>query len=199
MIAIAPRTKWACGAAGSALPWHGRGRRFDPDQVHHFQLLADTPLFSLVSFGVTVPEILLLSLKTLGAIPTRSTIFSTTCRYPYLQLDLIWLQNAVTASFVWKRSLARSRSGPPSFGTNASLALFGVLTPVLAKHSKSFSLVDCISVGVLLFIHGPGFKRRQEGGIFVPLLPDEAVWLGFAGTTERPNAVRISLEDINAV
>jgi hypothetical protein len=21
---------WACGA----LPWHGRGRRFDPDQVH---------------------------------------------------------------------------------------------------------------------------------------------------------------------
>lgn len=26
----------ACGAAGSALPWHGRGRRFDPDQVHQF-------------------------------------------------------------------------------------------------------------------------------------------------------------------
>ena len=25
---------WACGAAGSALPWHGRGHRFDPDQVH---------------------------------------------------------------------------------------------------------------------------------------------------------------------
>src|SRR5689334_6505222 len=30
--------KWACGAAGSALPWHGRGRRFDPDQVHQIQL-----------------------------------------------------------------------------------------------------------------------------------------------------------------
>ena len=30
-----PPQKWACGAAGSALPWHGRGRRFDPDQVHH--------------------------------------------------------------------------------------------------------------------------------------------------------------------
>src|SRR3954465_8885710 len=28
---------WACGAAGSALPWHGRGRRFDPDQVHQSQ------------------------------------------------------------------------------------------------------------------------------------------------------------------
>src|SRR5438270_8293993 len=29
---------------GSALPWHGRGRRFDPDQVHHlFNNLADPP------------------------------------------------------------------------------------------------------------------------------------------------------------
>jgi len=26
--------EWACGAVGSALPWHGRGHRFDPDQVH---------------------------------------------------------------------------------------------------------------------------------------------------------------------
>src|SRR5271165_2011312 len=32
-MAFLPR-KWACGAAGSALPWHGRGRRFDPGQVH---------------------------------------------------------------------------------------------------------------------------------------------------------------------
>ena len=30
-----PSPEWACGAAGSALPWHGRGHRFDPDQVHH--------------------------------------------------------------------------------------------------------------------------------------------------------------------
>jgi hypothetical protein len=28
------------------------------------------------------------------------------------------------------------------------LAIGGVFTPVLAKHSKSFSLIDCISVGV---------------------------------------------------
>ena len=28
------RPKWACGAVGSALPWHGRGRRFEPVQVH---------------------------------------------------------------------------------------------------------------------------------------------------------------------
>ena len=25
---------WACGAAGSALPWHGRGRRFDPHRPY---------------------------------------------------------------------------------------------------------------------------------------------------------------------
>ena len=36
---------WACGAAGSALPWHGRGHRFDPDQVHQSnqQLRAHIP------------------------------------------------------------------------------------------------------------------------------------------------------------
>ena len=34
--AFAFSQQWACGAAGSALPWHGRGRRFDPGQVHHF-------------------------------------------------------------------------------------------------------------------------------------------------------------------
>ena len=43
--------KWACGAAGSALPWHGRGRRFDPDQVHHFQVFTAFPFSSLVAFG----------------------------------------------------------------------------------------------------------------------------------------------------
>src|ERR1700730_19433415 len=30
------RALWACGAVGSALPWHGRGRRFEPDQVHQY-------------------------------------------------------------------------------------------------------------------------------------------------------------------
>ena len=42
---------WACGAAGSALPWHGRGHRFDPDQVHQlssppWRQLAPILLFS---------------------------------------------------------------------------------------------------------------------------------------------------------
>src|ERR1700722_2738842 len=37
--------EWACGAAGSALPWHGRGHRFDPDQVHQlFQAFRSTSL-----------------------------------------------------------------------------------------------------------------------------------------------------------
>ena len=33
-----PSQEWACGAAGSALPWHGRGHRFDPGQVHQYIL-----------------------------------------------------------------------------------------------------------------------------------------------------------------
>ena len=67
------------------VPWHGRGRRFDPDQVHHFQLLADTPLFSLVSFGVT-RQTLPFPLKTPGAIPIRSTIFQLLADSPISSL-----------------------------------------------------------------------------------------------------------------
>lgn len=33
-------------------------------------------------------------------------------------------------------------------GTESGNVVLGVFTPVLAKHSKSFSLIDCISVGV---------------------------------------------------
>jgi hypothetical protein len=51
---------------------------------------------------------------------------------------------------VW---LARSRFNPrlPSDHQRVAcsdMALSGVFTPVLAKHSKSLSLIDCISVGV---------------------------------------------------
>ena len=35
-----------------------------------------------------------------------------------------------------------------SFLPRTSFAFLGAFTPVLAKHSKSFSLVDCLSVGV---------------------------------------------------
>ena len=40
------RVEWACGAVGSALPWHGRGRRFEPDQVHQVSN------FSTESYGL---------------------------------------------------------------------------------------------------------------------------------------------------
>jgi hypothetical protein len=40
---------WACGAAGSALPWHGRGHRFDPGQVHQINSLRIKELQSPVS------------------------------------------------------------------------------------------------------------------------------------------------------
>jgi len=35
-----------------------------------------------------------------------------------------------------------------SYLSFVALAIVGAFTPVLAKHSKSFSLIDCISVGV---------------------------------------------------
>ena len=37
----------------------------------------------------------------------------------------------------------------------------GVFTPVLAKHSKSFSLIDCISVGVDRMQRNFGPVRKQ--------------------------------------
>ena len=46
-----PLSTWACGAAGSALPWHGRGHRFDPDQVHQItQQLSGPPPNCLPAF-----------------------------------------------------------------------------------------------------------------------------------------------------
>src|SRR6266481_7866389 len=46
---------WACGAAGSALPWHGRGRRFDPDQVH--QTSHDNPAPNALKRGRISPTL----------------------------------------------------------------------------------------------------------------------------------------------
>ena len=47
-------------------------------------------------------------------------------------------------SFVPKSASAEVASRAPRIGDIVP----GVFTPVLAKHSKSFSLIDCISVGV---------------------------------------------------
>lgn len=37
------REYWAVGAVGSALPWHGRGHRFEPGTVHHPQIVSVSP------------------------------------------------------------------------------------------------------------------------------------------------------------
>jgi hypothetical protein len=54
---------WACGAAGSALPWHGRGRRFGPDQIHQIsavharcQSRLHSLLFLLYALSATAPS-----------------------------------------------------------------------------------------------------------------------------------------------
>ena len=41
----------------------------------------------------------------------------------------------------------------------------GVFTPVLAKHSKSFSLIDCISVGVDRMQRNFEPMRKQGGSL----------------------------------
>ena len=48
-----------------------------------------------------------------------------------------------SSRFVGNSTLGLLQGGPSS----VILAIAGVFTPILAKHSKSFSLIDCISVG----------------------------------------------------
>jgi hypothetical protein len=40
---------------------------------------------------------------------------------------------------------------------------------------------------------------RTAGGVFVPVLPEEAIWLGFATSSGQPNAVQVELGDVNVV
>jgi hypothetical protein len=64
------------------------------------------------------------------------------------------VQRGADASLDWTfRSLGRNSSGILAAFSPARAECFcrivpGAFTPVLAKHSKSFSLIDCISVGV---------------------------------------------------
>jgi hypothetical protein len=39
---------WACGAVGSALPWHGRGQGFESLQVHQSQSIRSRPPVSAI-------------------------------------------------------------------------------------------------------------------------------------------------------
>jgi len=62
-----------------------------------------------------------------------------------------WSENATRSygdqrSNPSRRHSAFTRQRPPVGGLGNIVS--GVFTPVLAKHSKSFSLIDCISVGV---------------------------------------------------
>ena len=72
---------------------------------------------------------------------------SPAVRYSQVILPVGCARSALGCSSA-KRSRSRLRenrtSGHPKFGNITT----GVFTPVLAKHSKSFSLIDCISVGV---------------------------------------------------
>ena len=61
------------------------------------------------------------------------------------------------------QSTARLRSG----AERSNMAFAGDFAPVLAKHSKSFSLVDCISVGV---------DRMQRN--FDPMRKQVEAWQG---------------------
>ena len=50
----------------------------------------------------------------------------------------------------------------------SNMAFAGDFTPVLAKHSKSFSLIDCISVGVDRMHHLRSVCRGQTGSSQAP-------------------------------
>jgi hypothetical protein len=40
---------------------------------------------------------------------------------------------------------------------------------------------------------------QAMSGVFLPLLPEEAIWLGFSASSEQPSAVQIELARVNAV
>src|ERR1039457_6058724 len=67
---------------GSALPWHGRGRRFDPDQVHQLNQLLNS--FNSLQLGSILAANFQWPAKTASLFP-----FSTaTCRTGFLVLKL---------------------------------------------------------------------------------------------------------------
>jgi hypothetical protein len=59
----------------------------------------------------------------------------------------------------------------------------GAFTPVLAKHSKSFSLIDCVSVGVDRMQRNFGAMRKQVEALQRSELTD--VTVSFAKTRSR--------------
>ena len=87
---------WACGAVGSALPWHGRGQGFESLQVHQFNpMLPIAHLLVGFLFGVDLryphhfssrgkcdfSQSSLISRPSPGPSGTGKTLFRTTGRY----------------------------------------------------------------------------------------------------------------------
>ena len=59
---------WACGAVGSALPWHGRGREFESHQVHQtLQALTRLPRCLTSPKSRTIPAFQSLNRSSGGA------------------------------------------------------------------------------------------------------------------------------------
>src|ERR1017187_1170212 len=86
---------WACGAAGSALPWHGRGHRFDPDQVHQ-ATLSESMTYrtkisaALVQFGVNWCQFFFLLVCRETRLPTWPRLAANGC-FPF---DALGLRNS---------------------------------------------------------------------------------------------------------
>src|SRR5437763_156103 len=77
-----PATCGPVAQFGSALPWHGRGRRFDPDQVHQINQLLNN--FNSLQLGSILAANFQRPAKTALLFP-----FSTaTCRTGFLVLKL---------------------------------------------------------------------------------------------------------------
>jgi hypothetical protein len=82
------------------------------------------------------------------------------------------------------------------------LAFSGVFTPVLAKHSKSFSLINCISVGVDRMQRNFEPMRKQveawQGRELTDLTPKVVIYEAFVeGKLEAPKHLARKVHDLH--
>jgi hypothetical protein len=74
--------------------WPEIGRK--QHQIYRFY--ANAPVTKSLNANHRLPFFVHGMEEVVGSIPTRSTIFSTTCRYPPFDLGVIWCQNVLTSS-----------------------------------------------------------------------------------------------------
>jgi hypothetical protein len=77
----------------------------------------------------------------------------------------------------------------------------GVFTPVLAKHSKSFSLIDCSALGVDRMQRNFGSMRKQvetwQGSDLTDLTPKVVIYEAFVeGKLEAPKHLARTVHDL---